>query len=434
MDEQSQNLSIHVYSPLVVNSNIVDDALNEKVESYTHTISALGGYESANMAINDRQLNIEDWLSSGLMRHIEVYSPSLVKIWEGFVNEIQITLGGLSVTRGPLLDVSNNVAVTYSTIDTSISPPAVGQRTTTPFNSDSDSQTLYGVLEAVLNTGGATANEVVAIRGVFLNENKDPQTSQQLSLGENSGISMQLNCLGYYHLFKKYIYNQTVSTGTANLSTILAAIIAADPNSIFSTSTSNITTNTLQVKQYLNDNSPAWQLIQGLIARGDSSDNRYIFGIYNDRVPTYEAIPTDYEYQQRLSDPAQRIENQAGNEIKPWDVKAGKWLFVPDFLIGKVLPTSLRLDPRMIFIEQVTYSMPWGLQIQGGKTGKLTQKLAKLGLSGIGSGVDSGGSSGNSSITKPPRGPGTVPIHKPTRPSDIDKPTRPSGPINKPSR
>jgi hypothetical protein len=141
------------------------------------------------------------------------------------------------------------------------------------------------------------------------------------------------------------------------------------------------------VKQYLNDNAAAWSLIQGLVARGDSSDNRYIFGIYNGRVPTYEAIPTDFEYQQRLSDPAQRVETPQGIEVKPWDVTAGKWLFVPDFLIGQVQPTDLRLDPRMIFIESLTYTMPWGLSIQGGKTDKLSQKLAKLGLGGIGSGV-----------------------------------------------
>lgn len=408
---QSVELSISAYEPLVVGTGIIDDSIGQKAESYSQTISALGGYESASISINDRQLDIENWLSSGLMRHIEVYNPSLVKIWEGFVNEIVITLGGLSVTRGPLLSVSNNVAVTYSTIDTSISPPAVGQRATTAFSADTDSQALYGFLESTLNTGGATSTEATTIRDVYLNENKDPQTSQQLTLSQNNTISMQLNCLGYYHLFKKYIYNQTASTGETDLDTVLAAIIAGDPNSIFSTDTSKITANTLQVKQYLNDNSPAWSLIQGLVARGDSSDNRYIFGIYNDRVPTYEAIPINYEYQQRLADPAQKIENQAGIEIKPWDVKAGKWLFVPDFLIGKVLPTSLRLDPRMIFIEQVTYSMPWDLSIRGGKADKLGQKLAKLGIGGIGSGVDSNSTGGNNTPSTIGRAP--VPAQQP---------------------
>lgn len=384
---ESINLSINAFDPLVVGTGLVNDLIGSQINSYQHSISALGGYNSATIVINDRQMNIEDWLSDGLMRHIEVYNPALVKIWEGFVNEIVITLGALSVTRGPLLDVGNNVALTYSTVDTSISPPAVGMRATTAFSADTDSQALYGVLENVLSAGGVSSTEATTIRDVFLTENKDPQSSQQLNIGQSSELSVRLNCLGYYHLMKKYIYNQTASTGTANLSTVLAAIIAADPNSILSTDTSGITSNTLQVKQYLNDNSPAWNLIQGLVARGDASDNRYIFGIYNDRVPTYEAIPTDFEYQQRLSDPAQRVETPQETEVKPWDVKAGKWLFVPDFLIGKVVPSSLRLDPRMIFIEQVTYSMPWGLQIQGGKTDKLTQKLAKLGLSGIGSGV-----------------------------------------------
>jgi len=385
--EQSLGLSIIAKQPLIIGSDLVDDSLGSQVDNYSQTISALGGYDKAGMTISDTQLNVERWLADGLMRHIEVYSPSLVKIWEGFVNQVVVTLGGLSVTRGPVMDIANNVAVTYSTVDSTISPPAIGMRATTSFSSDTDSQALYGVLEDILSSGGVSTTEVEAMRDTFLNENKDPQSSQKINIGQGGNISLRLECLGYYHLFKKYIYNQTASTGTANLSTVLAAIIAGDPNSIFSTSTTGITSNTLAVKQYLNDNADAWSLIQGLVARGDSSDNRYIFGIYNERVPRYEAIPTDYEYQQRLSDPAQRVENTVGVEVKPWDIKAGKWLFVPDFLIGQVQPTSLRTDPRMIFIEEVTYTMPWGLQIQGGRTDKLSQKLAKLGLGGIGSGV-----------------------------------------------
>lgn len=381
-------MSISAFDPLVSGNALVDDSLGDKLDSgtYSHTISALGGYDSALIKIVDQQVNLEDWLANGLMRHIEVYNPSLVKIWEGFVNQIDIVLGGLSVTRGPLLQVSNNVALTYSTVDTTVSPPAIGMRATTAFSADASSQALYGVLESVLSAGGVSATEATTVRDVFLNENKNPQTSQRLNVG-GGGITLSLQCLGYSHLFKKYVYNQTASTGTVNLSDALAAIIAADPNSIFSTSTSKITANTLQVKQYLNDNAAAWPLIQGLVARGDSSDNRYIFGIYNGRVPEYGAIPTDFEYQQRLSDPAQRIETPQGIEVRPWDIRAGKWLFVPDFLIGQVQQSDLRLDPRMIFIESLTYTMPWGLQIQGGKTDKLSQKLAKLGLGGIGSGV-----------------------------------------------
>ena len=372
---------------MVVSNALVDDSLGSELDSYNHVISALGGYESATISISNTQIDIEDWLANGLMRHIEVYNHALVKIWEGFVNEISITLGGLAVTRGPVLNIANNVALIYSTVDTSVSPPITGQRATTAFSGDADSQTRYGVWETVLSAGGVSATEATTVRDVFLNENKDPQSSQRISLGQSGNIGLQLSCLGYYHLFKKYTYNQIANTGTDDLSDVLAAIIAADPNSIFSTSTSKITANTLQVKQYLNDNATAWSLIQGLVARGDSSDNRYIFGIYNERIPEYAAIPTDFEYQQRLSDPAQRIETPQGIEVKPWDVKAGKWLFVPDFLIGKIQPSELRLDPRMIFIEQMTYTMPWNLQIQGGKTDKLSQKLAKLGLGGIGGGV-----------------------------------------------
>lgn len=385
--KQSVELSILVYEPLVTGSQLVTDQLGSQLENYQHTIAAICGYESANLTVRDRQIDIENWLSEGVGRHIEIYNPALVKIWEGFVNRVTINLGGLSVVRGPLMDVANNVALTYSTVDTSIIPPAVGARVTSSFATDADSQAKYGELTTILSTGGVSVTEVSSIRDTFLAENKEPKTSQQITLGSGGEISMTLDCLGYYNFLKKYVYNQTASTGTANLSTVLTAIIAADPNGIFSTSTVNITANTLAVKQYINDNQSAWPQIQGLVARGDVSDNRYIFQILNDRIPTYAALPTTVSYHQRLSDPAQRIETPLGIEVRPWDVQAAKWLFVPDFLIGKPQPSSLRLDPRMIFIESVTYTMPWGLSIQGGATDKLSQKLAKLGLAGIGTGT-----------------------------------------------
>ena len=152
---QSISLSISAFDPLIVGSSLVDDSLGDKLDNgtYSHVISALGGYDNAMIKIVDQQIDLEDWLANGLMRHIEVYNPALVKIWEGFVNQIDIMLGGLSVTRGPVMQIGNNVALTYSTVDTTVSPPAIGMRATTAFNADTDSQTLYGVLETVLSAG-----------------------------------------------------------------------------------------------------------------------------------------------------------------------------------------------------------------------------------------------------------------------------------------
>lgn len=371
--EQSVQLSILVFEPLVTGSPLVTDQLGFQLDSYQQTMTAVGGYEKATITVKDRQLNIEDWLDRGVGRHIEVYNPSLVKIWEGFINKISINLGGLSVTRGPLMEVGNKVAVAYSTMDTSVNPPAVGARVTTTFAEDTTSQSRYGEFTTVLTTGGATQTTAETIRDTWLAENKEPKTSQTLTVGGSGDISMTLECAGYYNFLKKYTYDQVSLSGTGDLDDILISVLASEPNGIISANTTNITENTLQTKQFVNENATAWKLIQGLVARGDTSDNRYIFQILNDRIATYAAVPTTVAYQQRLNDPAQRVETLSGIEVKPWDVKAGQWMFIPDFLIGKIQPTDLRLDPRMIFIESVLYTMPWGLTVQGGTIDKLSK-------------------------------------------------------------
>jgi len=127
-----------------------------------------------------------------------------------------------------------------------------------------------------------------------------------------------------------------------------------------------------------------WDYIKALTSRGDASDNRYTFGIYNGRKAYYTVQPTTNTYVQRLTDPKVRVETLTGQEVYPWNVTAAKWLFYPDFLIGRIAPSNLRDDPRYEFIETVSYSAPWGLTHNGSKVGRLDQKLAKLGLGGVG--------------------------------------------------
>lgn len=98
-------------------------------------------------------------------------------------------------------------------------------------------------------------------------------------------------------------------------------------------------------------------------------------------------MPTAVEYLHRLGDPAQRVTTLENVTVYPWDVKPGKWLFVPDFLVGRARitatrPAELRRDPRNKFIESVRYTAPWGLDMSGGKTDRLSQLLAKLTYNG----------------------------------------------------
>lgn len=380
-DSKSTGLSIKYDSPLWVAGSDSGEIL---WNSYSHVINALGGFWSASISFSAQQFYLENWYMNGLGRDITVYNDYLLPIWNGFVNKISIRLGSLAATRGPLMDIGNRVNLVFSTVDTTTDPPIVGIRESTGVVNDTDSQTKYGIIEKILSTGGANLTTAEQIRDVYLEENKEPETSEDITLGEMSQPSVTLECLGYVNLFELYTYTST-TTGTRAYNDRIEDVLGADPNSIFSTDYINIVANAATVSRYDNDDRTAWQVIKGIISKGDTAYNRYTFGIYDDLKAHYAVAPTTIGYYHNITDRKQRIIDSVGQEVKPWNVRPAKWLQVPDWLIGRSQAGgSLRDDPRNMFVESVRYMAPYGLSLSGNKIDTLPQVLGQLGLTGIG--------------------------------------------------
>jgi hypothetical protein len=122
-------------------------------------------------------------------------------------------------------------------------------------------------------------------------------------------------------------------------------------------------------------------VIQELVEAGDDNQERVTFGVFADRQITFESLPTDVAYQHRIAGQNARIEVYgAGVEVRPWNVKPGQWVFLPDFLAGTAQPTDKRLDPRYLFIESVKFSAPYDLSLNGGKVNTIRQLLAQQGM------------------------------------------------------
>lgn len=377
-------LPISAFQPLIAGNALVDDTLGSQVEGYSHEIYANGGYWSAGFTIRDNKSAVEDWFSNGLNRHIEVYNVGRAKIWEGFVNQIKLTMGSLSAVRGPVLDIANRVQVVYQTISYNTVPPIAGNRAVTDVINDTASQAIYGILEETLNGGTGLTAEMAQVAAVYLAENSNPETSQSINIGNSQTPAVQIECLGYVHLFNKYYYTETANGGTETIRAKLQNVMADDPNALFSTDYSMIAANAATVGQYEDDEQKAWSIIKDLVARGDGSNNRYTFGIYNGRRATYAAVPTTIYYEHRIADRGQEVQlASTGATVFPWDVTAAQWLFLPDFLIGTSPQADLKLDSRNVFLESVRYTSPWGLELSGGKVSKLPQILAKRGLGGF---------------------------------------------------
>jgi hypothetical protein len=376
-----RTITLSVFQPPAMGDAQVAE-FSSQVSGYEHEVLADGGFWTARMSINDDQLDLEDWYERGLGRRVVAYSPDGVIIWEGITNSINLKLGGLSKTIGPVLDIANYVRLIYSFI--AAGGLDIGFRATTVGAEDVDSQARYGIMERVLSTAGATSTEADAIRDLYLLERSRPGRSEELTIGNASGPSMDLECVGFAQFLSTYTYAIT-SLGTQNLSAKISDVIAAHPSNLFTAGGAYIETNTLQVQVFDDDGRTAWNIIKELVSRGDASNNRWLFGVYADRQAHYYPVVDEVSYMQTLSDPGQRVFNAAGGTIEPWYIKPGRWLRVLDFMAGGIPDTTdLRDDPQCLFIESVTFRAPQMVTLRGGRVSRLDQKLARMGLGGIG--------------------------------------------------
>lgn len=382
---QSLGLSVLAFRPTIgsytVRGTLYDNQIAPKMDSLSFEKHADGGWWSAQIVLNAQMTDAEAWFEEGLNLNIEIYNPSLVRIFRGFVNQIELSAGALSATRGPILDVANRVSVTYTPLlDATIAPPIYGTETTTVITEDTTSQGKYGIIEKVFGAepGRCLQTQAEQQRDTFLEELKDAKTSEDAGFSAQNVTQIVLNILGYRHRLGTYVHQNTAAA-TVQIDTKIQQVLASDPNVLFSTDYSGIDANAFLVNQYENDNRIADDVIRDLVEIGGAAtNNRYLFGIYDEEKARYNAIPTTAAYQHRIADKYRRIEKFGSGElVRPWDIEPGQFLFFPDFLIGRTQPTSLRDDPRYLFIESVTFSTPYEIQINGAQLSTIPQLLAK---------------------------------------------------------
>lgn len=374
-------LCVIAFDPLVRDMSVVDALLGYKLHSLQMVKTAWGGSWSASLRLDANQVDVEDWIINGLGRQVKIYNDGGRATWSGFVSGVDAGIGALSVGHGSLLDtVSNKVKVIFSTVDYSVTPPAVGMRSDTAWATNADSQSLYGVIELIKSVGGCATGEPEQIRDVVLAEGAFPKPKETDNLGSQSATSIALSCLGNIHWLKAYTYNST-TTGEVNASTKIKSILAADPNGIISTDYSYIETNTTQVGAWENDDVEAFSLIKGIANLGDSSNNRWLFYLDAEDRAHYHAAPTMPLYKRQLGDPSQYVRLLAGGAvIYNWNIEPGQWVLYTD-----LMPQAANVfgnDPRRLFIEQMTFSLPYSTTLEGGRTDRLDQILARMGLAG----------------------------------------------------
>lgn len=378
---QQNKLAFLVTAPPWSSSGYATDHTQD-VTSYDHTHAALGGFWSANLTMRLPLHDLEDWLQYGAGRQVQVKGRGTKTAWEGIVNRVTVNVGGYNMTVGPYLDIANKVKLAYSIFLQLGGGNATGIRVVTEPTSNLSSQAKYGILAKVFSVGGIDSSAVAGLQAMLLERYSQPPRSEDLNLPGDTGlryIDLKLECIGYAHLLQKYTYNSTTA-GTQNLSAKLAAIVAAEPNALFS---SSVATNTIQVPAGQTDDAEAWGLIKSMIAMGDTSLNRYTFGVYENRRVTYKAVDNNVVYVRPLREGASVIQDAQGGLLQPWEVRPGSYVLVTDLLPGKPVASDLNAEQRAIFADTVQYRMPDSLVINGAHAFRIEQRMAQMGLSGV---------------------------------------------------
>lgn len=378
---QQNKLAFLVTAPPWSSSGYATDHTQD-VTSYDHTHAALGGFWSANLTMRLPLHDLEDWLQYGVGRQVQVKGRGTKTAWEGIVNRVTVNVGGYNMTVGPYLDIANKVKLAYSIFLQLGGGNATGIRVVTEPTSNLSSQAKYGILAKVFSVGGIDSSAVAGLQAMLLERYSQPPRSEDLNLPGETGlryIDLKLECIGYAHLFQKYTYSSTTA-GTQNLSAKLEAIVAAEPNALFSGS---VATNTIQVPATQTDDAEAWGLIKSLLALGDASLNRYTFGVYEDRRVTYKPVANNVVYVRPLREGASVIQDAQGGLLQPWEVRPGSYVLVTDLLPGKPVNSDLNAEQRAIFADTVQYRMPDSLVINGAHAFRIEQRMAQMGLSGV---------------------------------------------------
>jgi hypothetical protein len=388
----AKGLSILISIPLIQGNDVVGNYA-DIVNSYNHTISSSGGFTSASFTLVGNYEFLEDWLQSGLGRHVQVFGPAQQVVWEGFVNDISINMGAATFSRGPLVNVGNRVLASYTPIfpceeiaDPPCNAPVTGTPTTTVLVDDDFSKKRYGIWEKIVDAGEQYIEDAEFIRDLFLTENSYPEGNPALSIGSEGDMSVTVNCKGYIEWLSAYPYiydNGTDVCISLWASDKIIDILQDDPNGIISNLYDSINWNGVAVCDNEVDYKLAKTIIDDILTFGGGDGNRWTFGVYNDRKVVYAPAPTEIEYVYYKTGVTQQVETLSGAIIEPWDVRPCKWVGIPTFLSSFGLKIEdVRNDPRVFFGEEVNFTAPDQVTISGAKIRKLPQLLARMGLGG----------------------------------------------------
>lgn len=250
--------------------------------SYTHIINDMGGFWTCKFDIIGSPDILGEFMDNGLGREVRCYNHYGVLGWEGVITTMRKT--SRTNERMVTLEKSaNKIYVVFSVASIPESQTVVVE--------DTDLQNVYGILELVdsLDDTVSIANRAESRANMLKQDLSDPHRQKEFRDKGDINIPpgmerMTMFCSGYVWYLLRRIYNETTNTDT-NASTVVANVITNAGQFVKS---SSVATNTQQINQFFVNNDIAWEVLVAAGETGDTSDDRYVAGMYDDRKFIYE--------------------------------------------------------------------------------------------------------------------------------------------------
>lgn len=312
------------------------------ISSYNHETVLVGGFRSASFSVTVNIVGAEQWIFTGIGRHIEVFSGRGNRVWEGIVNEISFNIGPRAVKIGPFLKMSNRINVGYQHPNYGIPGDTnAGTYDETGWADNLDSQRRYGILEELVSGGTGEEPEMLTLRTARLEQQAEPIVSETLSSGaQGEEILLTVSCVGYSRLLEKQIYNLAWQSGwtTIDLSAKIIAIL--DENKFFVNQRAiaySIQSVGMDVPPEDSDNRTAWVIISDHISKSSLS-NSLRCGMLGEMTFTLQYLPEDIVY--RRSSGSNVVKDEYGSIVPNSEIAPGGHMALVDFSV----PVSYRIS------------------------------------------------------------------------------------------
>ncbi len=322
-----------------------------RAESYEDALSDRYGFETARVAWTPTWAEVEEWARyDHLLRPMVAYTPDARIAWEGFLAEIEISIGTKKIAFS-LKDMANRLVVRYS-------EPGGAQGESGTY-SNAASQALFGIKDRVINAAVALSAAASNQAQTVLAAIAYPRSKQSSSAGTTRGeLSISLTFWGKYALLD-WLLTASTSTTSTQTSTQIASLLAsyATVNAFFSASAANITATGVSDTEYIEPDTTYREKIERLLARGNSSQQPLAWGFYEGGVftvaPRASATPHIITYYE--SEASGQIRDQWQNVLDVWDVRPNAMAQIVD-LIDAPTPGSVE-TPLRKYVARVTRSV-----------------------------------------------------------------------------